>query len=124
MVQSVEDQKSARVKKHLDDMVRGDESNEPGHEIGLSLVQRRIEEVEQRYYYATLGDKESNPFRSDSLEFLWTRNEGTIAYFSLGIAVRFPYGEFDTRTTDPSTEKTQTGWQTRPSLTFFRNSLL
>ncbi len=54
------------------------------------FIQRRIEEVEQSYYYATLGDKESNPF-------------------SLGIAVRFPYGEFDIRTTDPETEKIQIG---------------
>ncbi|CAF2650391.1 unnamed protein product [Rotaria sp. Silwood2] len=69
MILSNEDQKSARVKKHFDDM-------------------RRIEEVEQRYYYATLGDKESNPF-------------------SLGIAVRFPYGEFEIKTAEPETEKVQ-----------------
>jgi hypothetical protein len=38
-----------------------------------------------------LGDKESNPF-------------------SLGIAVRFPYGEFDIRTMDPQTEKVEIGF--------------
>ncbi|CAF3971477.1 unnamed protein product [Adineta steineri] len=70
MILSNHNQRSARVKKHLDDM-------------------RRIEIVEQNYYYATLGDKESNPF-------------------SLGIAVRFPYGEFLVRTTEPETEKVQT----------------
>ncbi|CAF3365398.1 unnamed protein product [Rotaria socialis] len=69
MIQSNEYHESARVKKHFDDM-------------------RRIEAVEQRYFYATLGDKESNPF-------------------SLGIAVRFPYGEFDIRTTDPQTDKVE-----------------
>ncbi|UJR35966.1 hypothetical protein I4U23_028707 [Adineta vaga] len=69
MIQCVENQTKARVKKHLDDM-------------------RRAEEVEQNYYYATLGDKESNPF-------------------NLGIVVRFPYGEYDTRTTVPATEKVQ-----------------
>ena len=61
MVQSNEDKKSARVKKHLDDMVR-DEQNDRASSI-VPLFQRRIEEVEQTYYYATLGDKESNPFR-------------------------------------------------------------
>ena len=60
MVQSNEDQKSARVKKHLDDMVR--EQNDWVSST-ISFFQRRIEEVEQTYYYATLGDKESNPFR-------------------------------------------------------------
>ncbi|CAF0788878.1 unnamed protein product [Adineta ricciae] len=69
MILSKENQRSARVKKHLDDM-------------------RRIEVVEQKYYYATLGDKESNPF-------------------SLGIAVRFPYGEYHVRTTEPDTGKAQ-----------------
>ncbi|UJR10091.1 hypothetical protein I4U23_014313 [Adineta vaga] len=69
MILSKENQHSARVKKHLDDM-------------------RRIEVVEQKYYYATLGDKESNPF-------------------SLGIVVRFPYGEYHVRTTEPDTEKVQ-----------------
>ena len=71
MVLSNEDHRSARVKKHFDDM-------------------RRIEEVEQHYYYATLGDKESNPF-------------------SLGIALRFPYGEYLVRTTAPQKEKVQIG---------------
>jgi hypothetical protein len=76
MVQSVEDEKSARVKKHLDDMVRGDESLRSEYHIAsFCLVQRRIEEVEQRYYYATLGDKESNPFRFDPLESVRARNE-------------------------------------------------
>ncbi|CAF3112967.1 unnamed protein product [Rotaria sp. Silwood2] len=70
MVLSIANRRSARVKKHLDDM-------------------RRIEEVEQKYYYATLGDKESNPF-------------------SLGIAVRFPYGEFHVRTIEPEAEKVKT----------------
>ncbi|CAF1231815.1 unnamed protein product [Rotaria sp. Silwood1] len=70
MVLSIANKRSARVKKHLDDM-------------------RRIEEVDQKYYYATLGDKESNPF-------------------SLGIAVRFPYGEFHVRTIEPDTEKVKT----------------
>ncbi|CAF0831187.1 unnamed protein product [Adineta ricciae] len=69
MIQCVENHTTARVKKHLDDM-------------------RRAEEVEQKYYYATLGDKESNPF-------------------NLGIVVRSPYGEYDIRTTDPATEKVQ-----------------
>ncbi|CAF4519942.1 unnamed protein product [Rotaria sp. Silwood1] len=69
MILSKENKRSARVKKHFDDM-------------------RRVEEVEQRYYYATLGDKESNPF-------------------SLGIAVRFPYGEYEIQTTEPETEKVQ-----------------
>ncbi|CAF1134734.1 unnamed protein product [Adineta steineri] len=70
MIQSVENQTTARVKKHLDDM-------------------KRIEEVEQSYYYATLGDKESNPF-------------------SLGIVVRGPYGEYDIQTIEPKTDKVQT----------------
>ena len=56
----------------------------------IFFIQRRIEEVEQHYYYATLGDKESNPF-------------------SLGIAVRFPYGHYLVRTTAPETEKTRIG---------------
>ena len=60
----------------------------------LSNVQRRIEEVEQHYYYATLGDKESNPF-------------------SLGIAVRFPYGQYLVRTKAPDQEKVKTGQRKR-----------
>ena len=56
----------------------------------VDFFQRRIEQVEQNYYYATLGDKESNPF-------------------SLGIAVRFPYGEYHVRTTAPQTEKVRIG---------------
>ncbi|CAF1990161.1 unnamed protein product [Rotaria magnacalcarata] len=70
MVLSIANQRSARVKKHLDDM-------------------RRIEVVEQNYFYATLGDKESNPF-------------------TLGIVLRFPYGESQVRTVEPSTEKVKT----------------
>ena len=46
--------------------------------------------MEQHYYYATLGDKESNPF-------------------SLGIAVRFPYGHYLVQTTAPETEKVRIG---------------
>ena len=91
MIQSVGAKRTARVKKHLDDMVKHLIQTMRIIFIGIDrFLQRRIEEVEQRYYYATLGDKESNPF-------------------SLGIAVRFPYGEFDIRTTEPQTEKVQIG---------------
>ncbi len=89
MIQSLQAKRAARVKKHLDDMVNSMiQKRKQKHE--KSFFQRRIEEVEQKYYYVTLGDKESNPF-------------------SLGIAVRFPYGEFDIRTTEPETEKVQIG---------------
>lgn len=90
MIQSVGAKRTARVKKHLDDMVKCLIKTMEIIIFLLLLLQRRIEEVEQRYYYATLGDTESNPF-------------------SLGIAVRFPYGEFDIRTTEPETEKVQIG---------------
>ena len=56
----------------------------------------------------TLGDKESNPFRFLS-DFALFFSSIISILFSLGIAVRFPYGEFDIRTRDPETEKVQIG---------------
>jgi hypothetical protein len=88
MILSKENHQSARVKKHLDDMVKP--KNISQRSFLKFSFQRRIEEIEQNYYYATLGDKESNPF-------------------SLGIAVRFPYGEYLVRTIAPEREKVRIG---------------
>jgi ABC-type Zn uptake system ZnuABC Zn-binding protein ZnuA len=88
MILSNENHQSARVKKHLDDMVK--RKNICKILFRNFFSQRRIEEIEQNYYYATLGDKESNPF-------------------SLGIAVRFPYAEYLVRTIAPEREKVRIG---------------
>ncbi|KAI0988853.1 hypothetical protein GJ496_004422 [Pomphorhynchus laevis] len=42
----------------------------------ISIVERRVEIFENSYFFSTLGDKNSNPF-------------------SLGIALRLPYGEYE-----------------------------
>ena len=99
----MENQRAARVKKHLDDMVR----NTLATSISSSFVlQRRVELVEQKYYYATLGDKESNPFRYYALSLLFKFNA---IRSSLGIVIRSPYGHYHVRPAEPKTDKVKIG---------------